>query len=178
MKKTSPGFALIETIVAIVLLAGVLSAAVGLLVGAGRASDRNRDRVTATFLAQEGLELARNARDTAWKMHLPYDCAFGGESLEPNETRTLIIKRIAENSNFDYCSGKNIGIQMLDAPTPIPGVLLPGKNDESKFQRTLVVKRSGTPDGVSVTAVISFPISGGGREEIKMGEILTDWRQK
>lgn len=158
MKKSTTGFALIETIVAIVLLAGVLSAAVSLLVSAGHASDRNRDRMTATFLAQEGLELARNARDTAWKSHLPYDCAF-------NNPGNLCAGKI----DVVPFSGAAIRISLPDAA----GIPAP-----SKFYRTLTVAPSSNPTGVTVTAVVTFPTPGGADEVIKMSEILTNWRQK
>ena len=70
------GFALIEVIISIVVLSAVLAGATSLIWSAATAVERNQNRLTATYLAQECLELARNARDSAWRKHLPWDCAF------------------------------------------------------------------------------------------------------
>lgn len=79
MKNT--GFTLIETIIAIVVLALALSGAVFLTTQLINTNQENKDRVQATYLAQECHELLRNHRDTAWKQHNDWLCAFDPADL-------------------------------------------------------------------------------------------------
>ncbi len=158
MRTKQKGFALIEVIVSIVILSLVLVAAVGLLYSVGQAVETNRDRLTATYLAQECLELVRNARDTSWKNYEPWDCAW-------KETTP--------------CEGKQIVNLIKQNPVMI--------NEEStKFSRdfqvesienVLQAQRSRTlsnSEEVKITCTVSW----GENSKLSISEILTNWRKR
>jgi type II secretory pathway pseudopilin PulG len=64
MKKN--GFTLIEIIIAIFLVATSLVGIFAAFSVVTILASESADRLTATYLAQEGLEIARNIRDTNW----------------------------------------------------------------------------------------------------------------
>lgn len=72
-KKTSPsftaGFTILETIVAVLILAISITSIVVVAGGGAHATIHNKDRLTAAYLAQEGVELVRNVRDTVFLLH-------------------------------------------------------------------------------------------------------------
>lgn len=155
MNVKQSGFALIEVIVAIVVLAGALAGAFGLVLSAGNAVTDNKDRLTATYLAQECLELARNARDTAWIEHLPWDCAFVEEDLAECHVPRGIIQPMVNGEHL---------IEIL--------------GEQSKFSRKLsTTKDIDTDEAMFIECRVSWPKKSGTRE-VKITEVLTNWRKK
>ena len=65
-REKSGGFALIEVIVAVSLITTGLIAAYTLIVSTISSTTYASHRLTAAYLAQEGIELVRNIRDTNW----------------------------------------------------------------------------------------------------------------
>ncbi len=151
MKKVSTGFALIEVIISIVVLSAVLAGATSLIWAAATAVERNQNRLTATYLAQECLELARNARDTAWRKHLPWDCAFTEFPVSSCEEIATPIKRMIEVEN-----------------------LIPILGTQTKFSRTIDFIPSG--EEIAITCDVYWPRRSG-TEHIFLDEILTNWRK-
>ncbi len=154
MIKKLPGFALLEVIVAIVILASVLSGATTLIWSATNAVTGNQDRLTATYLAQECLELARNARDTAWRQHLPWDCAFDKNctDMPPNIQTQISEMNTTENL-----------VSILET--------------NSKFNRKMEWDESTQEDSITITCTVDWPRRHSGRETISLTEILTNWRK-
>ncbi len=62
--KLNKGFTLVETLVAISIFTGSVLGLLALTGGSISNTNYARDRIVATFLAQEGLEYMRNLRDT------------------------------------------------------------------------------------------------------------------
>lgn len=107
--KLNTGFTLVETLVAISIFTGSV---LGLLVlTGGNVSNTNyaRDRIVATFLAQEGLEYMRNLRDTytlfesnGWEEFKtkvspcfdPSSCYFNADNLNYNIPSNQAMKYI------------------------------------------------------------------------------------
>jgi prepilin-type N-terminal cleavage/methylation domain-containing protein len=162
--KKQGGFALIEVIVSMVILSLVLASAVGLLYSVSNAVEANRDRLTATYLAQECLELARNARDTAWRNHQPWDCAW---------------------QNNATCSEKSILSSIKQNPVKVNG-------QETKFSREFEVtpysssSTRSTPTGLALPnnnstkseeVMITCKVSWG-EHSLSISEILTNWRKR
>jgi prepilin-type N-terminal cleavage/methylation domain-containing protein len=154
MNNKSSGFALIEVIISIVVLSAVLAGATGLIWSAATAVERNQDRLTATYLAQECMELARNARDSAWRQHLHWDCAFD-EFPSPEKCVTLSIP-LMEMKNAE---GEN---------------LIPIFGEASKFSRKMTTIKNG--EERAITCEVSWPRRSG-TEYIFLDEILTNWRK-
>ncbi len=63
VEKQNSGFSLIETLVAITVLLLVVVGPMRIISTSAKGSNFSSNQVTALFLAQEGLELARKARD-------------------------------------------------------------------------------------------------------------------
>lgn len=152
MRNTSAGFALIEVIISLVVLSAVLAGATGLIWSAATAVERNQDRLTATYLAQECMELARNVRDSAWRHHLPWDCAF--EEFPTPEQCDTLSQPIKAMRNGEH--------------------LLPLFGEASKFSRTMTTTKNG--EERAITCEVSWPRRSG-TEHIFLDEILTDWRK-
>ena len=149
MKNKSQGFALMEVIISIVLLGFFLAGAASLIWSAINASQRNRDRITATYLTQECLELARNARDTAWRQYIPWDCAFDTDCTQ--------------QSNLD-------SFLSIESPTKLNG-------QASKFSRQMTIEPE--DDQVKITCSTFWQIKKKkGSEEISMSQVLTNWKKK
>ncbi len=63
------GSALLQVIAAMFILSSGLTGALSLIIGAMRANDTQMHRLIATNLAQEGLEMMHNMRDTNWMVY-------------------------------------------------------------------------------------------------------------
>jgi len=65
-KSKTRGFLLPEAILSLFVLSVGITSVIGLIAGSLRDSMQSRDIITATMLAQEGVELTRNIRDTGY----------------------------------------------------------------------------------------------------------------
>ncbi len=63
------GSALLQVIAAMFVLSSGMTGALSLIIGAMRANDTQMHRLIATGLAQEGLEMMHNMRDTNWLVY-------------------------------------------------------------------------------------------------------------
>ena len=166
--KKQSGFALIEVIVSIVILSLVLVAAVGLLYSVGQAVETNRDRLTATYLAQECLELVRNARDTSWKNYEPWNCAW-------------------ENTNTT-CTGKNIvelikqdSVTINEQETKFSRdfqIESVGNVLQAQRSRTLSILQNPAINSEAEEVKVTCKVSWGENSQLSISEILTNWRKR
>ena len=65
-QKHKKGFSLIEVMLATFLVSAGLTAVMALLSVGIKGTSDSKDQVVGSFLAQEGVELVRNIRDTNW----------------------------------------------------------------------------------------------------------------
>lgn len=66
------GFSLPEVMVSVGMLAAVIVASTSLLISTSRSNSINANRIMAYYLAQEGIELTRNIRDSNWLQGLSW----------------------------------------------------------------------------------------------------------
>ena len=66
MLKNQRGFTLTEVMIGMMVLTVAIVAATNLLISLTRANENNVKTLQAHYLAQEGIELVRNIRDTNW----------------------------------------------------------------------------------------------------------------
>lgn len=149
MKQSVAGFALLEVIISIVILAAVLAGAIGLVWSAANAVERNQDRLTAIYLAQECIEEARNVRDSAWRQHLPWDCAFAAPPSCVDLAQPIVHLKNGEH-------------------------LIPLFGEASKFSRIMTTEQTG--ETLSITCDVSWPRRSG-TEHVFLDTILTNWRK-
>ncbi|MBI5412721.1 prepilin-type N-terminal cleavage/methylation domain-containing protein [Candidatus Peregrinibacteria bacterium] len=103
------GFTLVETILGIAIIGLAIAAAASLTQTSLRVGRENMRQLVAYHLAEEGLEIARNTRDTNWLQNKPWrnslqDVFFesanlitlaGGEKF----TRTIKITSVTEGAD-------------------------------------------------------------------------------
>ena len=153
MRTKSAGFALMEVIVSIVILSIVMAGAVGLISVATNQVALNKNKISATYLAQECLELVRNARDSAWKQNLPWDCFAD-----------------------DFCLKEK-----LQFPDEInkSGIVLGGITPSPFWRKMTVEDLPNFENAKKITCEVSWKTkTEGDQNSIKISEVLTHWRKK
>lgn len=73
IQKMAPGFSLIEMMAVLVIVSLGLIGVAGLATQSIQAQTINRGNIIAYQLAQEGIEIVRQKRDTNWLRSLPWD---------------------------------------------------------------------------------------------------------
>ena len=146
MKKS---FSLIETIVAIsILTIGILG--ISFLISSQIASIHfSENKLIAAYLAQEGIEIVRNIRDTNWLKGESWD-----SNLDTSGTpRFNFDWRSQKIPDDDNCSGKNY----------------------LKFNSFLYECSLDSPNKLQRKIQISHP---GGNNDIMEIKIIVSWREK
>jgi type II secretory pathway pseudopilin PulG len=133
-KKHSDGFTLLELIVAIFLAAFTLVALLGLSNYALMSASKSKNKLTASFLAQEGIEVVRYIREKqvdwdSWYVSLPsgnYIAQYDSGSLAafPGD----IPLKINNSGFYQYNSGANTPFYRKITITKSPG----GNSNEIK----------------------------------------------
>jgi Tfp pilus assembly protein PilV len=144
----SKGQGLIEVIVSLAIIVVAILGALSLATLTIKAGAQSRERVQAALLAQEGIEIVKNNRDTNW------------------------IK-IDEGELIDWA---NLPLSQINFPTSTVG-LLNGNvgGDFSKFDRGTTV--SGSGDKKTVTCVVSWTDSGT-THNVTAIDYITNWQLK
>jgi prepilin-type N-terminal cleavage/methylation domain-containing protein len=81
LKNNQRGFTLTEVMIGMMILTVAIVTASNLLVTLMRANENNVKSLQAFYLAQEGIELVRNVRDTNWIHNMEWD----GDSEEQRD---------------------------------------------------------------------------------------------
>lgn len=155
--KNRPAFTLVETVLAVSLTTIVLTGVCGLILTTMQASAGNRSSLQATYLAQEGLELARFVRDSNWLQNYEWDGGGAGtwgqdfslSSAQPQ--KTLYFSRV-EQAPF---------VQLSTSPS----------DGEFKLG-ALTFKRALTVEGVQSSAGIGME-----EDQIQVRSIVT-WQER
>lgn len=71
------GFTLLEVLVAVAILAIGIGALVALVAASLASIPISKQKFIATYLAQEGIEVVRNIRDSNWVNGYPWDAGLG-----------------------------------------------------------------------------------------------------
>jgi len=102
------GFTIIEIIISIFILSTAVVAIFAAFSVMAILTSDSSDQVTATYLAQEGIEIVRNIRDNNWiKMDLN-GCVAGDNSCGYNWNDGLDNCREPGGCKADYTTGTNI----------------------------------------------------------------------
>jgi putative endonuclease len=165
--KSGGGFTLIETITAIFILTTGVLALSSLISYFISTSSISSQRLVAAYLAQEGIEIVRNIRDSAY--------ISGDASNWNNVTRTCSVGC----SNFDYrsskipdnenCSGK----YFLDL---VGNFYQCSTSSPIQLQRTVTTTQISNPDGVKVKVEVTWR-ERGRLHSLKAEENFYNWRE-
>jgi len=152
--KKAPAFSLIEVMMAAFLMAVGLLATVSLLtIGVKKTSD-NKYNLIASFLAQEGVELVRNIRDTNW--------------LEGEETFSGIGEG---NCRIDASSDDNLvcGTSAFELYNGNSLIYKHSGNsqDKTRFSRKIIIANEASGEQKIITSVVVWG------EDFPSGSLIT-----
>ena len=160
-KKRKPfGFTLVETILAISIIALVITAAAELTQSSLRTGRTTMNQFIAYHLAEEGLELVRNMRDTNWLQNRPWNTGLGDGLYAINETAGLSVN-----------NGRTL--QRITTVQSAPEIALTGN---ATFKRGIEIQTKKTPDDTVSSLTIKSTVSFGGRT-VSLTTELTDWKK-
>ena len=178
---TTPGFTLVETLVAISVLLIVIVGPMTVATNSARSTSFSSEQVQAFFLAQEGLELAQQARDDALLAVFPdfadgwddftddgsggefADCLSGrGCGLEFAESGVTVRECNNDSCRLYYASGNDRNRFTHDAtnnePTPfIREIRLTPSTDSNQLQVVSTVRwRTGPQSAEQVVELDTY----------------------
>lgn len=169
IKKTKKGFTLLEIIIALFIISVGMGGAMMIIPSLIIDFSISESRLTAAYLAQEGIEIVRNVRDGNWLQNEPWDQGFSvcNSGCEADHTYTnspdpiflacnavvnptgCTFLRINSTNGYNYTSG-----------------------DNTKFKRLITI----TPqeEGIKVLVKVSWK-DRGKNYDITVGDYLYDW---
>ena len=180
MKTHLPAIALLETVVAVVVLSIALTVAAGFVSVGLKSVDGNKRKLVALYLAEECLELVRNVRDSAQRQDLRWYCAF------PNEGRYSI-----EVANFNALSEgtapdcqTELGVTIASLPSGALGTEIVFGGQRTSFHRFLSVQniflgstidQDTAPDIQEYTCTVTWGTKN--QESLSLTQQLTNWNR-
>ncbi len=183
MKNKNKGFTLIESIIVMVILGVSLSGATYLMITVTQSIAENRQRITATYLTQECMELTRNLRDSAWKQNLPWSCAFEDASEKIQDGSIFRISANLESSlgvlgnKQTYCR-QNFGINLEQDPSSFVVkddiIFNHEKGKDTIFSRKLTISEP-QAHSAKFTCETSWK-NRQNSQKVSMSQILTNWK--
>jgi len=154
------GYLLIESMIAItIVVVGLL----GIFALLSRSLSLNRvvgDRFVATYLAAEGIEIAKNLVDNnvlagePWNRGLDngdYEVDYRSQGLESNQSRFL---KTDDNGNYGY-----------------------GESRPTNIKRLIRMTNASDGEELIIFSQVTWITRGGGRFEINLEDHLFNWRQ-
>ena len=202
MQHPAGGFTLIETFVAIGILATALAGALSLAAQGFNSADIAGDQITASFLAQDAVEYIRFARDSAcladtnnpcqaWLSSVKTACEnSNGCFFDSSQPLTAANPQACTSSGcppmyYDKTSGFYNYAAAVGSYSPIPNASVNStSNKESKFTRTITIitpvcPSSGCPGNgqdAQVTVFVDWS-SRGQSHDVKIQEDIFNWEQ-
>lgn len=178
LKQNQKGFTLVETLVSLAIFT---SAVVGMIVITSQGINDTvyaKNKLVATALSQEGIEIVRNIRDSSllasstdgWTDFLATvsPCLSGMCDIDPLFEDLATID-IAQCPTQDDCRLKR------DVTLGDPSYYRnQGSGNESSFSRTIQIN-SLDADSVEIISTVSWVQGSGGVKEVESKEYLTNW---
>jgi prepilin-type N-terminal cleavage/methylation domain-containing protein len=184
-RRGAPGFTLIETLVAIVILATAIATTLSLASQGFKSADIGGDQITASFLAQDALEYVRLARDSAslndqpWLAYLVNCTTSNGCYFDSSQALDM-----GSGNNPKPCPGSGCPVMNFNpnsgfynyAPV-INNSNVTGDNPDSKFTRTvnIINPSGGLDDEAKVLIEVSWATRGQVRT-VKLQEDIYKWQ--
>ncbi len=198
--KTARGFTLIETLVAITLLVLAITGPLQIAANALNASYDARDEITAYYLAVEGIEYIKNARDSLFLSDIfigPGSKSYWLMGMDPcittgiDSTFTGCYVNSTTNFNLDHAGA----MVACDTNTGCPHLLYNSSTGfwgydsgdplatETKFVRKISVIPQTTnygQDEAIIKVEITWPSRNlfGASKTFSLTDIMTNWERK
>ena len=190
--ETSRGFTLVETLVAISIFSMSILGLMSIL--ASGISDTNyaKQKMTASYLAQEGIEYIRNMRDT-YVLYDPTDSQTGWISFNSKLTSAPALCSAGngcyfDDRNLDYTNHsqqtwKN-NLIIIACVSSCPHLFYDSNTGKygyasgvsSGFTRKIQIIPTTSPDEIKVSSTV-FWTQGSGNYNITFSENLFNWAQ-
>jgi type II secretory pathway pseudopilin PulG len=174
MKKTNQekSFTLLEAIVAIFVITTGVIGVYSLIIQTLSASNSSKEKLIAAYLAQEGIEIVRNIRDTNWvaKQTDPtrnWDTGLEIIGIYEADYQSPKLYLYSDNHYLDHYL--DIGVSGYYYYSSFPSV-------QTKFQRkiTISAKDDTNGDGVLDRMTVRVKVSWG-TNTVKVQEYLYSW---
>jgi four helix bundle protein len=174
----STGFTLLEVIAAIFILTVGIGSAFILISQTLSATSLAKERLIASYLAQEGIEIVRNIRDTNWLQFSPWDdgliCALPPCHFQADYT----TRTFTETANNEKCTDPGYNCHLYDG-TPLKidgGFYNYTSGSETKFKREIIIEE---PSTTTIKVEVNIEWAERGRvHNFKTLEYLTNWYEK
>lgn len=154
--KNNKGFTLLEVLIAVFVLSVGVVGSVDLILKSYSQVSSSEDKLTASYLAAEGLEIVRNIRDNNWKNNLNWD-----NGLDTTGTYRVdwLQNQLSTDTGENLLSSNLYGFNYFEGET-------------SKFKRTIYLQKEN--DKISVKSEVTWKDRG--REmKISAQEYLFNW---
>lgn len=172
LKQTNKGFTFLEVIIAIFVMSIGIVGAVIAIQYAISSTIQSYSRLTAAYLAQEGIEIVRNIRDTNWLEQriattTPWDEGLGVGDWEADYQDTAV-----EDPSLDICVSP-CGYDNLSFLKKFNGQLYNYTTGEvTQFKRRITIEKPET-NILKVTVTVYW---GEGEHSLTTQEYLYNWR--
>lgn len=117
LKKRQPGFSLIEILAVLFIVSMSMLGVVSLIIQNIQAQSINRNNLVASSLAQEGIELVRQTRDSNWRAGKFYstDLDNGTYMIDYRSIKPMALdvsggKLYLQNGYYINQSGSDVGL--------------------------------------------------------------------
>lgn len=190
VRKFKKGFGILEVLISSVIIMIILGALVFIGRSAMANSEYIQERAQAIYLAQEGLELVRQIRDTNWidGTNTAWD------SMKCNSTITgFEANPIAAGNNYELAYISSIKRYCLNTPSELSEIDIAQGSAISavKYKRKIILERGdnllpenpldqstkvySNINAMKVTAEVTW-LFNGAEKNITVSEMLTNWR--
>lgn len=191
--KRGAGFTLIETLIATALLLLLLTGAVSLASHSLSFASTYKHDLTATLLAQEGLEMLHYKRDTNILSGIPWYTGIitapGNQAPCGRSSRacyaqlnkadgSITFVECSHPPNIDFTNGTSgCSPLQLDTTGSTAGLFSDSGIVTTQFVRTIRVESIGSPvpEAMRVTVMVTWPNRLGGLKKIILRETITNW---
>lgn len=171
-QKNKSAFSLLETIVVLFIVSIGLVSILSLTVDSVRAQNLNKNSLLAYHLAEEGLELIKNVRDTnfiqnttsspiAWNRYIDGVSPNNKYRVDYANFQPVLVSGISE-AKLQLSAGANPGFYLHDGTSP-----------DSMFSRMITVDSAGTASS-TVSSLVEW-VDQGQTYQVELKTIIYDW---
>lgn len=161
VRNRQRGFSLLEVIIGITVIVMVIVGTIGVYVTTLSTSRTLLQRLIASELAQEGLEIVRNIRDTNWKQGLEWDQQGASEQNlweTPLAAGEYIVYRLPQASLVQpfirSSMNADLSARLLKVKQSLPWKIFPFQNDIDA--KLYILENSGMRSYVHLTGLPGF----------------------
>ena len=159
VKMTKTGFTMMELIVAIFVITTGIVGVLSLVTQTIYSATYSSNKLIAAYLAQEGIEIVRNIRDTNWLQGLSWNNGLGVSVYEADY----------KASSLSFFGGNPLNLETLT------GYYGYGAGDATKFTRKITISNGPIGDSLNVKVEVSWQEKGN-THSLEAQENLYNWK--